>query len=901
MAFSETKCAVKLAAAAKGIIGQDDLKKVFDAVDNRQGNETLETSARKSAEGFSSQKEYEAFLSKLSKITDLQARRGMAAMYQNLSGKERPKGTAYEMAQKIFGIGDKKLSPAQILESFIMGRTDVGLGTAHGAAPIRDAIGARETERLDGLIKKNKLDAYARGSGRRFYQDAHAYDAPVKEAMQNLYRKKAGLTAVDTPVLDKLPPEIRSDIEKLAGLYKESLDRGRARLAVRNIFVENPDYMGPTTHDRAKISHAAGGRPFSTLATHADAEAYGRFTVPLLDFDRTADNLIKLGRMTEDEKPKFVANPKLFVDTLFNVFSTGVRLTDSSVGRGGNIIAKAQKAHILEFKDARSSAEYQRRFGHGNMLEAVQQQLRNNAHFEATAQFFGANPERNLEAFHNDLSVGLRRQMDAARGKDSALFNRLQKQEAELQKTSAFKDMGTYLGNTDRDDSQTATKITNGILAVNQLRFLGSAFFANLTQIATGHFANRCAGVEMFRSMFAPLTIALRRMLNHELDEWLQQAGSSKEGQLLQSALDLTGGQSLQPGKITQTLVSLFHNLTLLAPSQRAVRYGYVAEVANKLARSADIEFSKLEPGVRNNLVDYGISPQEWDVLRSHAVGDMNGYKVLNSDGVAAAPDDAFKFAGESKNAVARARNDLEMKLVNLYRSGADYASVSHNLKTTALVKRYLGDSNAMRLTTQFMTFPLAHGQLVLQRAFKAQSFPQFVALTLGGLTITGIFGMWLRNLAQGKNLMADDDLWSDDKGKSAQAWGRLVAGGAANAGVGGIMSDLLFSQTYSNGQGSSLQTLLGPTGDTLSQLGRYAYAGLEGKKIEPDSALRWAQGQAPGVNIWWIKPMINYLWLYGLEEQLNPGSLHRLQTKAKENGAPFWLSPDTFVPNAKR
>jgi hypothetical protein len=121
-----------------------------------------------------------------------------------------------------------------------------------------------------------------------------------------------------------------------------------------------------------------------------------------------------------------------------------------------------------------------------------------------------------------------------------------------------------------------------------------------------------------------------------------------------------------------------------------------------------------------------------------------------------------------------------------------------------------------------------------------------------------------------------------------------MLSAGAGSAGVGGIASDLLFSQTYQSGRGSALQPLAGPTGSNVAQTIKFAYDGIEKGKINGAQALKWAQGNTPFVNAWFLRPVINYGLAYGLEEQLNPGVLHRMAQSAKQSGDPYWLNPET-------
>ena len=480
----------------------------------------------------------------------------------------------------------------------------------------------------------------------------------------------------------------------------------------------------------------------------------------------------------------------------------------------------------------------------------------------------------------------------------AAEYDRTLRQIDELNSSRADSYMETYLGVGHDPSNQTIKKATGLVLAWNRVSMLGSAFYSNLTSVYTHYLQTNYAGVPHLQSFMGPLFTAVKRLSSDDYNAFLRRSAIATSAHMGQSLLDIAGGGQFEPGSMIKRWENNFYNLIALTPLINSIRASYVASVSGEMAAHSHVEFNDLPVGMRRNLADYAIDGRGWDILRQHAVSQFDGWNVIASDKVRSAPDEAFHSLAGSTSPVAvnGARLDLEAKLANLYRDGADYASVSHDLKTELLIKNLVGDSNVMRLTTQFSTFPMAHGQKVLQRAFKSQSFLPFLFKTLGGLTLTGMLNTTLRQTIQGKQPLSNPDLWSDDRGKSALAWGRLVTSGASAAGVGGIASDLLFSQSYQGGVGSGFQTLLGPTGSNVVQAMKFMYQGIETGQINGAQAMKWAQANTPFVNIWWLKPMINYGLMYGLEEQLHPGTFSRMEQNAKTSGAPYWLPPTQYA-----
>jgi hypothetical protein len=61
--------------------------------------------------------------------------------------------------------------------------------------------------------------------------------------------------------------------------------------------------------------------------------------------------------------------------------------------------------------------------------------------------------------------------------------------------------------------------------------------------------------------------------------------------------------------------------------------------------------------------------------------------------------------------------------------------------------------------------------------------------------------------------------------------------------------------------------------------------------------AIQVATSYTPFLNLFYVKPALDYLVLYQIQEALNPGWLHRMERRVeKENSQKFWLRPSSFV-----
>jgi hypothetical protein len=117
-----------------------------------------------------------------------------------------------------------------------------------------------------------------------------------------------------------------------------------------------------------------------------------------------------------------------------------------------------------------------------------------------------------------------------------------------------------------------------------------------------------------------------------------------------------------------------------------------------------------------------------------------------------------------------------------------------------------------------------------------------------------------------------------------------------AQGGGLGIYGDFLFGEYNRFGQGA-LETLGGPSAGMLSDVLRLWQGAREGDP-KADQAFRLFVQNVPFANLFYVKPALDYLVLYQVQEALNPGFLRRMERRVeKQNNATFWLKPSEAIP----
>jgi hypothetical protein len=200
-----------------------------------------------------------------------------------------------------------------------------------------------------------------------------------------------------------------------------------------------------------------------------------------------------------------------------------------------------------------------------------------------------------------------------------------------------------------------------------------------------------------------------------------------------------------------------------------------------------------------------------------------------------------------------------------------------------------------LRLLMQFKQFPITMIRRSLNREWNRGEGVDIggIAQLMISTTLLGYAAMTLKELAKGRNPRQPVE---------AQDYAKLVFAAMQQGGGLGIYGDFLFGQANRFG-GSITGTVLGPTAGTIDQAGQIFQALRDGSphktrgQIIAADALRFASQNAPMINLFYTKLAIDHLFIYGLQEAVNPGYLRRYEQRIKrENDQTFWLRPSQAV-----
>jgi len=863
--FSKTKCAQKIKDAAKGLLDDATVDDLFRKVDVASGSATLDKAAATAALRWSTEAEYNAFNKKRTAILNFQRTSAMLAE------------------------ASKFTDPADFFLSYTLGGESVNTGVRNSAGSWRESWRKGQFAAVNDPFRKEGLWGAFKGGD---------YDEPLAWAMfaKTATPEKIAATPGASAAIASLTPEVKQMADILHNQQRQALEWENSVGGFRS---QREGFIFSQSHRRNLIQRV--GR-----------QAYTSDLSRMVDIEGTLKNLSDLGRimpeaLPEDVRQKFGIygaslpgdqqfDPQDFFNSLWSVFTTGVRLEEGgklAASGSGNVAAKAEQARIIEFKSPAAWLEYNKKYGSGTLAEAWQAQISHSAATIATLKFFGPSASGNFDKAKDLVTARLRKQHDQAL-KDEDAGKKPARSSAALAKSmdrmgNQYIDryFSQYIGELSAPGNMALDSVTNNLMGIQRMAKLGGALISSLTDIVTHAATLNIEGVPMGRAIINPILSTVERLGKDDANQYLRQLGVGLEGAMgaISSRLD---ADMSKPGALVNGLQDLFFKVTGLSGYTDIMKRSYVWTLNNDLAVQSGKGWDGVKQANRVHFERYGIGANEWDLIRNNAVGKPNGYEMLHPDLIRNAPDSDVKAMlsamGQptTARAIAEAKLDVETKLRNLFLDGADYASVTPDQKTNNMMTvgrkgTVMGD--LARLGLQFKSFPIAFIHKTLMRHYGAEG-ALGLAKIVGGMTAMGTAVFLLQEWRKGRGLPDPDDMGPAD-------YSKLIMAGFVQGGGAGVLTDLIFQQAYLEGRGE-VGSLLGPTGDTLTQPMQIMWkAALKGENVN-DDLVRYIRGNTPGANIWWAKPLADhYLW-YGLMEAANPGTLERMEKSAASAGRPF-------------
>jgi hypothetical protein len=319
--------------------------------------------------------------------------------------------------------------------------------------------------------------------------------------------------------------------------------------------------------------------------------------------------------------------------------------------------------------------------------------------------------------------------------------------------------------------------------------------------------------------------------------------------------------------------------------------------VSSEMGMRAKTAFADLPANYKHVLGLHGITEPKWEAIRKAEFREVNGKSYITPDRIRDLPDEAFAGLGKDVHRPpAMISKCLCCALSPTKPTMASSSPMPGSRRTTTLGQRpgtIAGEG--IRFIMQFKGFPIAFGQRVLGRAAfgfrKGAKLEQtaHIGTMLAGLTMAGYAAMTMKDMAKG--------YWPPRDPTDPKTWAAaFVQGGAM-----GIYGDYLFSQVNRFGSGP-LETAVGPAAGTASDFVKLVLkardAGLSAdEKVKAADWLNFATQNTPLVNLFYVKPTLDYLFLNSMREAATPGYSKRIEGRRLKDYGQHNMLPKPLRP----
>jgi hypothetical protein len=677
---------------------------------------------------------------------------------------------------------------------------------------------------------------------------------------------------LDTSKLNDQVVEIARIIQK----YQEAarIDANRAGANIGKL----PGYITRQSHDSEKIGSAG--------------------------FDYWLERILpRLDSTTFDG----VADEASFLRGVFDGVVSGDHLKSSDGAKPNgfrgpaNIAKKMSQERVLHFKDGVAWHEYNQEFGTGNLREAVLRGLDLSGQNTALMRRLGTNPEANLNMAMDIIAEDVRKSGDPA-----ALANFNTAREGMLKNRFA-----EVSGQTRIPGNATQARVAANVRAWQSLSKLGGALLSSFTDLPVAASEMKYQG-KTFLGSLAEMTAGLAKGRGSlEQREILSSFGvyaDSMRGEIMRrfSADDSVGGKMSRG-------MSLFFKLNGLSWWTDANKASAGLMMSHNLAQNKGRAWANMDPGLRRTLELYDLDAGKWDLLRSMDTRMADGRDYLTADGIGDIPAERIgAYLTEqgrkvSDSAIRETRDGLDRSLRAYVNDRVSYAVLEPDARTRSILNQgtrpgtMMGDLN--RFLTQFKSFPAAYMQKTLGRELYGHGYAPtplgegyrgskdlIAALRNGNGEWPGLLQLVLWTTAFGYLSMASKDLVKGREPRPADDPKTWIAAMVQGGGFG-IFGDFLFGEASRFGN-KPLETLAGPTLGTAASV-IDLWSKVRSGDDAASSAMRLAQNNTPFLNLFYTRIAMDHLFLYSVQEALNPGSLRRTEQRIqKENGQQFLIRP---------
>lgn len=571
-------------------------------------------------------------------------------------------------------------------------------------------------------------------------------------------------------------------------------------------------------------------------------------------------------------------------------------------------ISRIEQMHrVLHFKnDGESWFGYNQRFGRNSVRDQYMLDVENLTRLSTLVETFGP-----------DYEAGMKRARSVV--EKLSREDQTRDTQSELRALSHSKFnwyMEEIQGRLDNPTSVNKATAWRTWRANNTMASLGQVLLSALPDKFLFNAEARYLGIERADIFIKQLTF-----LSKQGDlESIRKLGAGVEAYLGYMSNRVTESISTGTQGRVHTAMEAYMKLTGLAQWDRGHRRAFATMLASHLGNNASKRFDDINPNLKRAMEDHGFTSQDWEALRKFSIWTSNdeenvigGITYMTSDALDEA--DIAQFAAiygikkgkstakkkgrnpvENWNAALRKRDELKLKLDSFYEARGNHAVITPTGRERALMS--LGTKSGetfgeiVRSFMQFKSFPLTVMTKALAREHAKYGATKVMSLSMEAnkgklaiialaaqMTIAGMMVNAIKDILKGRTprpLVLDGKLNMD-----------VIMQGIVRGGGLPIIGDL-FLNDYDKRFRNPASVFMGPSLSKLSEAFVMATDALQGEEFDKNSAYKMVKSTIPGLNLLYVKPVIDHLFLHSLDEAFSEGSIKRTGRAIQEQGQEY-------------
>ncbi len=718
---------------------------------------------------------------------------------------------------------------------------------------------------VDGLSVRKSFQAFLVGVNGVYKKGRLSVDAKFK-AVESKYL--GGLVKdLDEAELTRVVNEksLQGEIEKeLWQLSKKDgqvgITKSKEALQVAKIIHKYNEAL--------RIRQNRAGAQIGSLESFTTIQTHNRTRMRKVGYNEWRDTILPL---LDKERTFKGAEADDFLRSSYEVLTTGISRREKQPDKlfdfkaPQNLAKKISKPRVLHFKDAESSIEYRNSFGTRDFMEGVLQSIHNNSRNVSLLESFGTNPRAMYEKILQETRAKHRGDPDIMKRDSVRALNNF------------FDEVD---GSTMIPEAPTLARVGSVLRAIQSMSKLGGAVISSFADIPLKAGELQFQGFNILESYGITIADIGRGMGNKERKQLGAVIGVGMDGLTGNIAARFTATDDL-PGKMSK-LQRLFFKANGLQWWTDSQKIGTGLAMSHRLAQNKDLNFNSLDVDTKRLFGNFGIESKDWDLIRSSASKQLDNREYITPDAIQELPNKLF---GKSS---FKEKNELEDKLRAYIVDRVDFATLTPDARERAILtqglKRGTVEGELFRLMTQFKSFPTT----VLSKTYGRNLYGK------GKADVPALVQTAVMTTIMGYVAMSGKDLLKGREPRSLENPNTWKAAFLQGSGAG-IMGDFLLGEYNRFGQDFTT-TLAGPTFSTLNDLAKIYAAARDGDDTAA-KALRTLINNAPFANLFYLRPALNYMFLYQLQEAVSPGYLRRMERRVKrENNQEFLVKPSGVV-----